>query len=173
MNTLRTLLFALFFYPGPAGAVFLAFPAALVGREAVIRVTHGWARWHRWCAAWFLGVRSRVEGSPPRGGAIVAAKHQSMFETIEMLLLLDRPAIVMKRELADIPGWGWVARRYGIIPVDRKGGAAALRRMLRAAQVAIAEGRPIMIFPEGTRVAPGERPPLQRSEEHTSELQSL
>src|SRR3546814_4872897 len=84
-----------------------------------------------------------------------------MFETIEMLLLLDRPAIVMKRELADIPGWGWVARRYGIIPVDRKGGAAALRRMLRAAQVAIAEGRPIMIFPEGTRVAPGERPPLQ------------
>src|SRR3546814_19285049 len=84
-----------------------------------------------------------------------------MFETIEMPLLLDRPAIVMKRELADIPGWGWVARRYGIIPVDRKGGAAALRRKLRAAQVAIADGRPIMIFPEGPRVAPGERPPLQ------------
>src|SRR3546814_16989839 len=84
-----------------------------------------------------------------------------MFETIEMLLLLDRPALVMKRELADIPGWGWVARRYGIIPVARKGGAAALRRMLRAAQVAIAEGRQTMIFPEGTRVPPGERPHLQ------------
>ena len=161
MNTLRTLLFALFFYPGTAGAVLLAFPAALLGREAVIRVTHGWARWHRWCAAGFLGVRSRVEGRRPQGAMIVAAKHQSMFETIEMLLLLERPAVVMKRELADIPGWGWVARRYGIIPVDRKGGAAALRRMLRAAQAAIAEGRPIMIFPEGTRVAPGEQPPLQ------------
>src|SRR3546814_17042212 len=128
MNTLRTLLFALFFYPGTAGAVFLAFPAALVGREAVIRVTHGRARWHRWCAAWFLGVRSRVEGSPPRGGAIVAAKHQSKFETIEMLLLIERQAIVMKREIADITGWGWVGGRSGITPVVRKGGGAAVGR---------------------------------------------
>jgi 1-acyl-sn-glycerol-3-phosphate acyltransferase len=91
----------------------------------------------------------------------VAAKHQSMFETIEMLLILDRPAVVMKRQLADIPGWGWVARRYGVIPVDREGGASALRRMLKAAREAIADGRPILIFPEGTRVAPGETPPLQ------------
>jgi 1-acyl-sn-glycerol-3-phosphate acyltransferase len=67
----------------------------------------------------------------------------------------------MKRELSDIPLWGWVARRYGIIPVDREGGAGALRRMMRAAEGAIAEGRPLIIFPEGTRVAPGEQPPLQ------------
>jgi 1-acyl-sn-glycerol-3-phosphate acyltransferase len=84
-----------------------------------------------------------------------------MFETIEMLLILDHPTVVMKRQLTDIPGWGWVARRYGVIPVDREGGAAALRRMLRAAQASIAQGRPIMIFPEGTRVLPGEKPPLQ------------
>jgi 1-acyl-sn-glycerol-3-phosphate acyltransferase len=84
-----------------------------------------------------------------------------MYETIEMLLWLDRPAVVLKRELADLPGWGWVARRYGVIPVDRTGGAAALRRMLKAAEAAIAAGRPIVIFPEGTRVAPGEQPPLQ------------
>ena len=161
MDALRSALFALFFYPGSVGAVLMAFPAALLGREAVIRVTYGWARWHRWCAAWFLGVRARIEGNRPRGAVIVAAKHQSMFETIEMLLWLERPAVVLKRELADIPGWGWVARRYGVIPVDREGGAPALRRMLKAAQAAIAEGRPIVIFPEGTRVAPGERPPLQ------------
>jgi 1-acyl-sn-glycerol-3-phosphate acyltransferase len=84
-----------------------------------------------------------------------------MFETIEILLVLKRPAVVMKRELADLPGWGWVARRYGVIPVDREGGAAALRRMLRAAQAAIGAGREIAIFPEGTRVAPGEQPQLQ------------
>lgn len=161
MNALRSALFALFFYPGTAGAVLLAFPAALLGREAITRVTYGWARWHRWCAAWLLGVRVRIEGTPPRGVVLVAAKHQSMFETIEMLLWLDRPAVVLKRELADLPGWGWVARRYGVIPVDRAGGAAALRRMLKAAQAAIAQGRPILIFPEGTRVAPGEQPPLQ------------
>jgi 1-acyl-sn-glycerol-3-phosphate acyltransferase len=63
--------------------------------------------------------------------------------------------------LTRIPLWGWVVRRYGVIPVDRAGGAAALRTMMRAASAAIAEGRPIVIFPEGTRVAPGARPPLQ------------
>jgi 1-acyl-sn-glycerol-3-phosphate acyltransferase len=108
-----------------------------------------------------LGIRSRIEGEPPQGSVIVAAKHQSMFETMEMLLILKRPMVVMKRQLTDIPGWGWVARRYGVIPVDREGGAAALRTMLKAAREAIADGRPIMIFPEGTRVVPGDKPPLQ------------
>ena len=75
--------------------------------------------------------------------------------------MLDQPAMVLKRELIDIPLWGWVVKRYGVIPIDRTGGAAALRRMMRAAEAAIAEGRPIVIFPEGTRVAPGERPPLK------------
>jgi 1-acyl-sn-glycerol-3-phosphate acyltransferase len=161
MPFVRSALFALFFYAGSAIAVLAAFPAALLGVRALDGVTHGWARWHRLSAALLLGIRSRVEGTPPRGTLIVAAKHQSMFETIEMLLLLDRPAVVLKRELADLPGWGWVARRYGVIPVAREGGAAALRRMLKAAQAAVAAGRPIMIFPEGTRVRPGEQPPLQ------------
>jgi 1-acyl-sn-glycerol-3-phosphate acyltransferase len=68
---------------------------------------------------------------------------------------------VLKRELADLPGWGAVARAYGVIPVDRDGGAAALRRMLSAAKAAVAAGRPILIFPEGTRVPPGQQPALQ------------
>jgi 1-acyl-sn-glycerol-3-phosphate acyltransferase len=133
----------------------------LIGREGLMQVTLMWARYHRLCARLFLGIRSVVEGPRPQGAVIVAAKHQSMFETIEMLLLLDRPAVVMKRELADIPGWGWVARQSGVIPVDREGGAASLRRMLRAGRDAIALGRPIAIFPEGTRVLPGQQPPLQ------------
>jgi 1-acyl-sn-glycerol-3-phosphate acyltransferase len=161
MNAVRSALFALVFYSGTLVAVLLAFPAAAIGQGPLTAVTHGWARYHRWCARLLLGVRSRVGGRPRQGAVIVAAKHQSMFETIEMLLVLDRPAVVMKRQLADIPLWGWVARRYGVIPVDREGGAAALRRMLKAAREAIADGRPILIFPEGTRVRPGEKPPLQ------------
>ena len=161
MGFVRAGLFSLFFYPGTALAVLLAFPAAAVAPSWLTWITHAWARWHRWCAATFLRVRSRIEGPRPTGAVIVAAKHQSMFETIEMLLWLERPAVVLKRELADIPGWGWVARAYGVIPVDREGGAAALRRMLKAAQAAVAEGRPIAIFPEGTRVPVGARPPLQ------------
>lgn len=161
MPFIRSLLFALFFYPGTLGAVLMAFPAAFLGRRPIQWVTHGWARWHRWCARFLLGVRSRVEGTTPQGAVLVAGKHQSMFETIEMLLLLDRPTVVMKRQLTEIPGWGWVARQYGVIGVDREGGASALRRMLAEARASVAQGRPIMIFPEGTRVPPGEKPPLQ------------
>jgi 1-acyl-sn-glycerol-3-phosphate acyltransferase len=133
----------------------------MFGKRPLRRHVMGWARFHRRCAARILGMRSRVEGEAPTGAVLVAAKHQSMFETLEVVMLLDQPAVVMKRELADIPLFGWVTLRYGCIPVDREGGAAALRRMMRAAQDAIAEGRPIVIFAEGTRVSPGEQPPLQ------------
>lgn len=161
MPWLRSVLFTVLFYTGSVVAVLLALPAALIGRAPLLRLTFGWARWHRVCARYVLGIRTRIEGAPPVGPALVASKHQSMFETIEMLLLLDEPAVVLKRQLADIPGWGRVARSYGVIPVDREGGAAALRRMLKAARKSAADGRPILIFPEGTRVQPGEQPLLQ------------
>ena len=161
MAALRSLLFALIFYGGTVPAVLLSFPISLFGTKAIRWWAHLWVRFHKFCARWLVGVRTSVEGAPPHGACLVACKHQSMFETLEIILLLDEPAIVLKRELSDIPLWGWVTRRYGAIPVDRKGGAAALRRMMRAAESAIAEGRPIVIFPEGTRVPPGEQPPLQ------------
>lgn len=161
MNLLRSTLFALAFYAWTAVAVLLAFPIALFGTRAIRGWSHLWVGYHSWCARVLLGIRARPEGAAPSGTVIVAAKHQSMYETMELVRFLKEPAIVLKRELADIPLWGWVVRRYGVIPVDRSGGAAALRRMMRAAETAIAEGRPILIFPEGTRVAPGETPPLQ------------
>ena len=161
MTLVRSAAFASFFYGGTFFYVLAALAATPFGSAGVRAVTHAWARYHRLCARYLLGIRTRVEGTPPRGPALVAGKHQSMYETIEIVLLLDTPAVVMKRELADIPLWGRVAQRYGIIPIDRAGGAAALRRMLRAAEAAIAAGRPMVLFPEGTRVAPGEQPPLQ------------
>ncbi len=161
MIVIRSALFALAFYGWTAIAVLLAFPISLLGTHAVRRWAHGWCRAHRFLARFLLGIRSRVEGAAPAGSVLVAVKHQSMFETMEMILLLEEPAVVLKRELADIPLWGWVVRRYGVIPVDRSGGAAALRRMMRAAEAAVAEGRPILIFPEGTRAPVGTAPPLQ------------
>lgn len=161
MALLRSILFALIFYPGTAMFVLAAFPASLLGSAPLHAVTHGWVGFHRRCARRLLGIRTRVEGAVPDGPVLVAAKHQSMYETMEVVRILHEPAVIMKRQLSDIPLWGWVARRYGIIPIDREGGAAALRRMMRAAEAAIAEGRPIVLFAEGTRVAVGERPPLQ------------
>lgn len=161
MAALRTLVFSLFFYTGTvlwvlAGVIVLPF-----GRTPVQRIAEGWAFYHRLCAALFLGIRTRIEGTLPRGAVLVASKHQSMLETTEMVVILRRPQVVMKRELARIPLWGALARRYGMISVDREGGAGALRRLMTDAAAAVAEGRPIVIFPEGTRVAPGEQPPLQ------------
>jgi 1-acyl-sn-glycerol-3-phosphate acyltransferase len=161
MAALRSVLFSLIFYIGTVPFVLAAFPASLIGTEAVRACTHGWCRFHRLCARHILGITSRVEGAGPSGPAIVALKHQSMYETLEIFLLFDRPAVVLKRELTHIPLWGWVVRRYGVIPVDRDAGAAALRAMMRAGAEAVGQGRPIVIFPEGTRVAVGEAPPLQ------------
>lgn len=161
MNAVRSLLFAILFYPGSALAVLTAVLVAPLGREPLTTVALSWARYHRLCARLFLRIRANVEGVVPRTPTLVASKHQSIFETTELVLLLDKPAVVLKRELSDLPGWGYAARRYGVIPVDRDGGPGALRRMLRSARAAVAAGRAILIFPEGTRVAPGEKPPLQ------------
>jgi 1-acyl-sn-glycerol-3-phosphate acyltransferase len=161
MNALRSLLYALVFYPGSVLYVLTGILVMPFGRGAVRRVADAWAGFNRFCARLLLGIRSRVEGEVPAGPVLVAVKHQSMFETLEIALILDTPATVMKSELGRIPLWGRLTRVYGIIPVDRDGGAAALRRLLRSAGEAKAEGRPIVLFPEGTRVAPGETPPLE------------
>jgi 1-acyl-sn-glycerol-3-phosphate acyltransferase len=161
MALVRSLAFALIFYAGTILCVLTALAASLFGRRPMLGVILFWIHFHGWCTRALLGITRRVEGPMPEGAVLVAAKHQSMYETLEIVSLLDLPAIVMKQQLSAIPLWGWLARSYGMIPVDRAGGAAALRRMMRAAEAPIAEGRALMIFPEGTRVAPGEQPPLQ------------
>lgn len=161
MAVLRSLLFALIFYGGTVFAVLGALPVSRFGSRPLRRYAIGWALFHRWCARRLLGISSRVEGEVPQGAVLVAAKHQSMYETLELLVILPRPAVVTKRELTEIPLWGGIARLYGAIPVDRAGSAAALRAMLAAARAAVGEGRSILIFPEGTRVSPGERPALR------------
>ena len=161
MNLLRSLLYAAIFYPGSVLYVLAGLAALPFGRGALRRVADAWAGFNRACVRRILGISTRIEGEVPLGPVLVAAKHQSMFETMELTVILDTPATVMKRELARIPVWGPLTRVYGILEVDREGGAAALRKLLRSAAEAVAEGRPIVIFPEGTRVAPGETPPLE------------
>lgn len=158
---LRSLLFRLAFAVGSVLIVGTVPISALFGQGAIIRHATVWTRFHRWAAATILGVRIRYEGTRPPGIALYACKHQAMFETLEMQRVLDGPAMVLKEELARIPVWGWAARRYGAIVVDREASAGAMRGMLREAQAAKAKGRSILIFPEGTRVAPGETPPLK------------
>ncbi len=161
MNLIRSLLYACAFYPGSVLYVLAGIAVLPLGKGAVRAVADAWTGFNRACARFLLGIRTRIEGELPSGAVIVASKHQSMFETTEMQCILDTPATVMKSELGRLPLWGRLTRAYGIIPVDREGGAASLRALLRAAGEAVRDGRPIVIFPEGTRVAPGERPPLE------------
>ena len=158
---LRTLLFSVIFYGGSVPIVVTVPISALFGQPTVIAHATVWTRFHRWAARVLLGIHIRVEGTRPAGPALYAAKHQAMFETLELQRLLDGPAMALKRELADIPVWGWAARRYGALVVDREASATALRTMMREANAAKAQGRSILIFPEGTRVKPGEQPPLK------------
>ena len=171
MIAVRNWLFALVFYGGSVPIVLTSPISALFGWRAMVAHTHFWTRWHGWTTRHILGIGQRLEGGqlgdPTAPGAfgngpvLYAAKHQAMYETLELGRMLHNPAIVMKQELTDIPVWGWAAKRYGVIVVDREASAGALRRMLREARVALAAKRSILIFPEGTRVSPGEQPELR------------
>jgi 1-acyl-sn-glycerol-3-phosphate acyltransferase len=160
MVVLRSLVYTIIFYGLTVPIVICAVPVALFPRLLKPYV-HGWVHFHHWCARLLLGIRLKVEGEIPDGHVLVAAKHEAAYETMELVRLLNEPVVVLKAELANIPLWGWVAQRYGMIPVDRDASTRALRAMLKAADAARESGRPVAIFPEGTRVPHGETPPVR------------
>ena len=157
---MRAIVYALIFYPATLLFVLGCFVGSLFGSRPMRAVVHAWTDFNHRLAG-LLGTRIEVEGTIPQGAYLIAVKHQSMFETLELVRLAKTPIIVLKRELSQIPGFGWATRRYGVIPVDRDAGAKALREMLAEGKRAVASGRPVIIYPEGTRVRPGETPPLQ------------
>lgn len=164
MLVLRSLLFNAGFFGLTALTCVLALPLLAVSRRHMLTLQRLWARLILALLRVLCGVTLRVEGRehlPAQGPALIAAKHQSAFDTVVWFLLVPDPVYVLKAELFRIPVWGWHARHTRMIGVDRKGGANAMRGMLREAREAAAEGRQIVIFPEGTRVAPGARVPYQ------------
>jgi 1-acyl-sn-glycerol-3-phosphate acyltransferase len=161
MTAARSLLYAVIFYPATAALAVAGSLAALFDRRPMLKVILSWADLNNWLARHVLGIRTRVEGAIPPGPYLIAVKHQSMFETTELVRLSKLPVIVIKRELADIPVFGWLTRRYGVIVVERSAGAKALRSLVEQGKEALAAGRPVMIYPEGTRVRVGQTPPLK------------
>jgi len=161
MAVLRSLLFAAIFYVATAFWVLVGIAASMFGERPTLAVVLAWVEFHRWLTEHLLGIHTRLVGTIPPGTRLIAVKHQSMFETLEMVRLTHLPVVVMKQELADIPLFGWLTRRYGVIPVERSAGAKALRELVAEGKKAAESGRPVMIFPEGTRVRPGDTPPLR------------
>jgi 1-acyl-sn-glycerol-3-phosphate acyltransferase len=139
-----------------AGAPLLAAPSATM---------HAYARF--WAKSVLVllrvvcGLDHRVVGPLPPGGVIVASKHQSAWDTIVFMALLPTTTYILKRELLRIPLFGWYLLKAGMIAVDRKGGAGALKSVMQQSEAALDAGRTIVIFPQGTRVAAGASAPYQ------------
>lgn len=161
MAVLRSLAYAAIFYPMTLLFVIVGIAASMFGRSSTLCVVLGWTKAHHWLVEHLLKIHVRLEGQIPPGAYLIAVKHQSMLETLEMVRLTDVPVIVIKKELSDIPLFGWMTRSYGVIPVERTAGAKALRSMVAAGRDAAATGRSVIIYPEGTRVRVGEAPELK------------
>jgi len=157
VTVLRSLLFNLAFYAWTAFLGIAALPMLLAPRAVVMRFGRWWSRTVLDLARAIAGIDYELRGAEhlPREPAIIAMKHQSAWDTLGVPALFGDVAIVLKRELLWIPFYGWYARKAGMIPIDRGAGATALKSMLRRAREVVAERRPIVIFPEGTRTAVG------------------
>ncbi len=160
MIALRSFLFNLAFYLVLFVYLVAAMPTLLMRRRALIWMVKSWSRANFWLLRVICNIRMDIAGRTriPHGAVLVASKHQSLWETFALMTVFEDPAYVLKRELMWIPFFGWCARKAEMIPVDRGAGSQALTKMTENAKQEVARGRQIVIFPEGTRRAPGAEP---------------
>ena len=161
MLYLRNLAFYPVFYLGSIFYVVASVLAIPIGPGPLRRAVAGWACYHRACLRRILGITIVIEGEYASEPVFYAVKHESFFEAIDAPAMYEAPVAFAKYELFLIPGWGRAAKAYGMIFVERDQGAKALRKMVSAARDYAREGRPLVIFPEGTRVPHGSEAKLQ------------
>lgn len=163
MLVLRSALFNLAFYVSSAIICIAATPLFFLPRKCIVLAMRFWSHWTMWLLRVIAGTRYELRGleNLPDTPALIASKHQSMWDTIIYTAILNDPAIVLKKELLYIPYYGWYSLKAGMVPVDRASGASALRNLLRHARRALGQNRHLVIFPEGTRAAPGSANPYK------------
>ncbi|MEE9195290.1 MAG: lysophospholipid acyltransferase family protein, partial [Alphaproteobacteria bacterium] len=134
-------------------------PLLVMPRRFLVRGARIWAKVTFALLAAICGLRHEIRGleNLPQHPCILASKHQSAWDTLIFALVVDGPSFVFKQELLWVPPLGWYIRHAGGIPINRKGGGKALRKMVDTARAVLNAGQYIVIFPEGTRVPPGER----------------
>lgn len=160
MMLLRSLIFAVVFYLNTAAFLLLGAPLLLAPRRWAMMGLKAHAHTSLWWLRIIVGTRLEVRGRSklPAPPILVAAKHQSAWDTFALITLFEDPAMVMKAELGWIPVYGWFSHKFRHIFVRRERGPSALKKLLRDAGERAAAGREIVIFPEGTRRAPGAPP---------------
>jgi 1-acyl-sn-glycerol-3-phosphate acyltransferase len=161
LQWLLSLLFIIQMYLAMFVVALVCLPYALVSRKGAIMACHGFSRWVRWSAHHMVGLKSEIRGEVPQGAVLVASKHQSFFDIILLCCVLPQPRFIMKKELIWAPIFGWYALRVGCIPVDRGKRGAAVAKMMANVQAGAAEPGQLVIYPQGTRVAPGVKAPYK------------
>lgn len=155
LQWLRSLVFnAQMYLIMPLLGVFFV-PFAMISRQWAFHAVHSYCRYVRWSASWMIGLKSEVRGTVPSDEVLIAAKHQSFFDIIMLVSVLPRPKFIMKKELKWAPVLGWFALRIGCIPVDRGKRGAAITKMLADAAKGRSHPGQLIIYPQGTRMAPG------------------
>jgi 1-acyl-sn-glycerol-3-phosphate acyltransferase len=167
VQVLRSVLFNVLFYLNLILHVIVAIPTYALPRRAFMAVAKSWGRTSN-ALMRVAGIEVELRGLKkiPRGSLIVAAKHQSVWETFTLLTLFDDPAYIFKRELGWIPIFGWYAVKSRMVPVDRKARGGAIAGMVERAVEELQRGRQVIIFPEGTRTAPGALPSYKSGVAH-------
>jgi 1-acyl-sn-glycerol-3-phosphate acyltransferase len=157
---LRSVVYNILFYLNLFVLLLVAMVTLLLPQRAVIGMAKLWGRTSVWLLRVICNIKVEFRGleKMPKGPLIVAAKHQSAWETFSLLSLFENPTFIIKRELMWIPVFGWCTIKGRMIPVDRGAGSQALADMTARARKEIRSGRQLIIFPEGTRRAPGAEP---------------
>jgi len=157
---LRSIAFNALFYLNTAFWLVVALPTFFMPYRAVLAVAKAWARTNLALLRAVAGIDYEIRGLEklPQGPLLIAAKHQSAWETFALMPLFNSPTFIMKRELQWIPIFGWLTIKGRMVPVDRGAGSQALAKMAERARIELADNRQLIIFPEGTRRAPGAEP---------------
>lgn len=161
MLWVRSVVFAVLIYAMMAIMAVLFFPLALASPKGASFACHAWCRWTLWLARWLIGLRTEIRGTIPTGAVLVAAKHQSFLDIILIFHAVPRARFIMKQILLFSPILGQYAWRLGCIPVNRGKKGAAISQMVADVSKTLSEPGQLVIYPQGTRVAPGAEKPYK------------
>ena len=157
---LRSLIFNVLFYLVLVVLCIVAIPTLLLPRGALMALQAAWADISLFLMRVICNIRIEFRGVEkiPQGPLVIASKHQSFWETFALVRFFEHPLFILKRELMMIPVFGWLLKKAGMISVERGGGPRSLLKTLKQAAAEVRQGRQLVIFPEGTRTAPGAPP---------------
>jgi len=161
MQFARSMLFNITLYVSMLPYAIVFAPFAIWDAKWAVKACHEWCRFNIWCAHWMVGLKIEVRGTPPTDEVMIAAKHQSFFDIIVIYHAVPRGKFVMKRELIYAPLLGWYSLRVGCIPVDRGKRGQAVAKMKADVEKGRADPGQLVIYPQGTRVAPDDKKPYK------------